>query len=86
VQTKLFSTWIDNINNKTGKALLKELFDGFSPFEYPKPVDLIKRIVKMGNAMDGIVLDFFSGSATTAHAVMEMNAEDGDHRTFIMVQ
>lgn len=86
IQTKLFSTWIDNVNNKTGKALLKELFDGFSPFEYPKPVDLIKKIVKMGNAMDGIVLDFFSGSATTAHAVMEMNAEDNDHRKFIMVQ
>ena len=86
IQTKLFSTWIDNVNNKTGKALLKELFDGFSPFEYPKPVDLIKKIVKMGNAMDGIVLDFFSGSATTAHAVMEMNAEDNDHRKYIMVQ
>ena len=86
IQTKLFSTWIDNVNNKTGKALLKELFDGFSPFEYPKPVDLIKKIVKMGNAMDGIVLDFFSGSATTAHAVMEMNAEDIDHRKYIMVQ
>ena len=85
-QTKLFSTWIDDVNNRTGKALLKELFDGFSPFEYPKPVDFIKKIIKMGNAMDGIVLDFFSGSATTAHAVMEMNVEDGDHRQFIMVQ
>ena len=84
--TKLFSTWLDNINNNTGKKLLKELFDGTSPFEYPKPLDLIKRIIKMGNALDCTVLDFFSGSATTAHAVMEMNAEDGDHRKFILVQ
>lgn len=84
--TKLFSSWIDNVNNKTGKALLKQLFGGISPFEYPKPLDLIKRIIKMGNAMDGIVLDFFSGSATTAHAVMEMNADDEDHRRFILVQ
>ncbi len=86
VATKLFNTWIDNVNAKSGKALLKELFDGESPFEYPKPLDLIKLLVKMGNAMDGIVLDFFSGSATTAHAVMQMNAEDGDHRRYIMIQ
>ncbi len=86
VSTKLFSSWIDNINNRTGKALLKKLFGGESPFEYPKPLDLIKRIIKMGNAMDGIILDFFSGSATTAHAIMEMNAEDNDHRRFILVQ
>lgn len=84
--TKLFSSWIDDVNPSTGKALLKNLFGGVSPFEYPKPLDLIKKIVKMGNAMDGIILDFFSGSATTAHAVMEMNAEDQDHRQFILVQ
>ena len=46
----------------------------------------MKLIIKMGNALDGIVLDFFSGSGTTAHAVMQMNAEDGDHRQFIMIQ
>ena len=84
--TKLFTTWIDDVNNNSGKKLLKTLFGGASPFDYPKPVELIKRIIKMGNAMDGYVVDFFSGSATTAHAVMEMNAEDGDHRKFIMVQ
>lgn len=86
IQTKLYNTWIDDVNNQTGKKLLKELFGGTSPFEYPKPLDLIKKILKMGNCVDGIVLDFFSGSATTAHAVMEMNAEDGDHRQFILVQ
>ena len=86
IQTKLFNTWIDNINPKSGKGLLKELFGGTSPFEYPKPLELVKLIIKMGNALDGIVLDFFSGSGTTAHAVMQMNAEDGDHRQFIMIQ
>lgn len=84
--SKLFSSWIDDINNKTGKSLLEKLFNGISPFEYPKPLDLMKRIIKMGNVTDGIVLDFFSGSATTAHAVMEMNAEDGAHRQYILVQ
>lgn len=84
--TKLFNTWIDSVNPKSGKALLKSLFGGESPFEYPKPLDLVKLIIKMGNAMDGIVLDFFSGSGTTAHAVMDMNAADGDHRRYIMVQ
>lgn len=84
--TKLFNTWIDDINNQTGKKLLKELFDGEAPFEYPKPLDLIKKIIKMSNAVDGIIVDFFSGSATTAHAVMQMNAEDLDHRKYILVQ
>lgn len=86
VPTKLFNTWIDNVDNQTGKNLLKALFDGEAPFEYPKPLDLIKKIIKMGNAVDGIIVDFFSGSATTAHAVMQMNAEDHDHRKYILVQ
>lgn len=84
--TKLFNTWIDDVNNQTGKKLLKELFDGEAPFEYPKPLDLIKKIIKMGNAVDGIIVDFFSGSATTAQAVMQMNADDHDHRKYILVQ
>lgn len=84
--TKLYTTWLDDINNNSGRKLLNELFDGTSPFEYPKPVDLIKRLLKIGNATDGYVVDFFSGSATTAHAVMELNAEDGGNRTFIAIQ
>lgn len=84
--TKLFNTWIDDVNNQTGKRLLKELFLGETPFDYPKPLDLVKKIIKMSNAVDGIVVDFFSGSATTAHAVMQMNAEDHDHRKYILVQ
>ena len=55
-------------------------------FDYPKPLRLLKRIVQIASTPNSIVLDFFSGSATTAHAVMQLNAEDGGKRTFIMVQ
>ena len=65
---------------------LKDLFDGKAYFDYPKPVALIKRTLQLYSSKDSIVLDFFSGSATTAHAVMQLNAEDGGHRKFIMVQ
>ena len=65
---------------------LKELFDGKSFFDYPKPIELIKRCLQLYSTNDCIVMDFFSGSATTAHAVMELNAEDDGRRKFIMVQ
>lgn len=65
---------------------LKELFDGKDLFDYPKSVNLIKRCVTLYTSKDSLVLDFFSGSATTAHAVMQLNAEDGGNRRFIMVQ
>ena len=65
---------------------LKKLFDGKSYFDYPKSVDLIKRCLQLYTDKDSIILDFFSGSATTAHAVMQLNAEDGGNRKFIMVQ
>lgn len=55
-------------------------------FDYTKPVKLITRLLQIGSNPEDIVLDFFSGSATTAHAVMQLNAEDGGHRKFIMVQ
>ena len=55
-------------------------------FDYPKSVDLLKRIVELGAPAEGIILDFFSGSATTAHAVMQLNAEDGGNRKHIQVQ
>ena len=54
--------------------------------DFPKPIRLVKRIVHIASKKDSIILDFFSGSATTAHAVMKLNAEDGGHRKFIMVQ
>ena len=55
-------------------------------FQYPKPKELLNYIVKIGTSNDDIILDFFSGSATTAHAVMQLNSEDGGNRKFIMVQ
>ncbi len=65
---------------------LKKLFDGKAYFDYPKSVDLLKRCLQLYTTSDCVVLDFFSGSATTAHAVMQLNAEDGGKRKFIMVQ
>ncbi len=65
---------------------LKALFDGHDYFDYPKSVELIKRCIQLYSNEDTIILDFFSGSATTAHAVMQLNAEDGGMRKFIMVQ
>ena len=86
LNTKLYTTIIDDISNNTGASLIKMLFDD-KIFDYPKPVDLLLRIIKMANAKnDDIILDFFSGSATTANAVMQLNAEDGGNRKFIMVQ
>lgn len=65
---------------------MAQLFDGKKYFDYPKPVDLIKRCVSLYSDRNSLILDFFSGSATTAHAVMQLNAEDGGRRKFIMVQ
>ena len=65
---------------------LKDLFDGKAFFDYPKSVDLIKRCLQLYSNEDCVILDFFSGSATTAHAVMQLNAEDSGNRKFIMVQ
>ena len=64
---------------------LKTLMNG-NFFDYPKPIRLLHRLIYLGTKKDDIILDFFSGSATTAHAVMQLNAEDGGHRKFIMVQ
>ena len=65
---------------------LKKLFGNHDYFDYPKPVELIKRCVTLYTSKESFILDFFSGSATTAHAVMQLNAEDGGNRKFIMVQ
>ena len=69
---------------ESGKRLA-ELF-GVSVFDYPKPTELLKYLLRFKDDSDSIILDFFSGSATTAHAVMQLNAEDGGHRRFICVQ
>ena len=81
------STWWDDVETTTnGTQLVKKLFDGLSLFSNPKPVGFVKRLMQLCGCRDSIVLDFFSGSATTAHAVMQLNAEDGGNRKFIMVQ
>ena len=75
---------ITNISN--GDTEVQKLFDGKKYFDYPKSVDLLRILLGAIQAQDSIILDFFSGSATTAHAVMQLNAEDGGHRKFICVQ
>lgn len=67
-------------------ALIKSLFDGKQIFDTPKPYELIMAMLQIASNKDSVILDFFSGSSTTAHAVMQKNAEDGGHRKFIMVQ
>ena len=73
-------------HSQDATKLLKELFDNKAYFDYPKPIQLIKQMLTLYTDKDSIILDFFSGSATTAHAVMQLNAEDGGNRKFIMVQ
>lgn len=68
------------------KKGLKKLFDGSAPFDTPKPVRLLDRILTIASDKDSIVLDFFSGSATTAEAVVRKNTEDGGNRRFVLVQ
>lgn len=66
---------------------MTELFGIKNIFSNPKPIELIEAMLKILNSQNNdICLDFFSGSATTAHAVMQLNAEDGGNRKFIMVQ
>ncbi len=69
-----------------GTQCVQDLFDGIRVFENVKPVDVITYLVNMLSSTGDTILDFFSGSATTAHAVMQLNAEDVGHRKFIMVQ
>jgi adenine-specific DNA-methyltransferase len=72
--------------NETAKNLLKELFDGRSVFDTPKPTDLVKRVLELSSNQDSIVMDFFAGAAVTAEATFALNAEDGGTRRFILVQ
>lgn len=71
--------------NERGTEAIKDLLDK-AYFNYPKSVYTIKRVLELASSKNSLILDFFSGSATTAHAVMQLNAEDGGKRKFIMVQ
>ncbi len=88
VSTIVNHTLPSNIgSNKVGGMIVRNLFDMNSDvFDNPKPVELLKYLLFIGTNKNSITLDFFSGSATTAHAVMQLNAEDGGNRKFIMVQ
>lgn len=73
-------------HNQTATREVKQLFNDKKYFDFPKPVTYIMQMLRISTQSDSIILDFFSGSATTAHAVMQLNAEDGGNRKFIMVQ
>ncbi|MDR1941335.1 MAG: site-specific DNA-methyltransferase [Endomicrobium sp.] len=80
------SIWDDKeFVNERGTEALKELF-GESSFPYPKSVFTIKRVLELATSKTSTILDFFAGSGTTGHAVMELNAEDGGNRKFILCQ
>lgn len=81
---KMFSM-VEDIYTQHGTNEMISILGNAKIFSYPKPSALIKRFLQLGADSD-IILDFFSGSASTAHAVMQLNAEDGGHRKFIMVQ
>ena len=87
LEGQLANTWLDALaSNQEATREIKDLFDDKVLFDTPKPVGLLKFCVQLGSDPDSLILDFFSGSATTAHAVMQLNAEDGGKRKFIMVQ
>lgn len=78
--------WADLEGNKKAAREVRDLFDGKKVFDFPKPVDLLLRIIQISCEKDSIILDFFGGSSTTAHAVMQKDSEDGGNRKYILVQ
>jgi adenine specific DNA methylase Mod len=78
--------WTDVEGNKKATRELRDLFDSIKVFDFPKPIDLIRKIIQIGCGDDGLVVDFFSGSATTADAIMHLNAADSNSRNYILVQ
>ena len=73
-------------DNRASTKMLSDFFEGKKVFDNPKPLSVISSLIEYVDCKDSIILDFFSGSATTAHAVMKLNARDGGNRRFIMVQ
>ena len=81
------SLWDEKeLNYQIGRQEVKSLFNGVDLFDFPKPTALVKKQISMFGDEEFIVLDFFAGSGTTAHAVMDLNKEDGGNRKFILVQ
>ena len=83
---RAYSNLILSPINQQGNSDIKEIFNNQVPFSNPKPISLIKYLINTIKTYDSIILDFFSGSATTAQAVMQLNAADKGRRKFIMVQ
>lgn len=83
-ENTLLKDIITNISN--GDSEVQKLFDGKKYFDYPKSVDLLRIFIGAIKDKDAVIMDFFSGSGTTAHAVIQQNAIDGGNRKFIMVQ
>jgi adenine-specific DNA-methyltransferase len=82
-----FSTWMSEVGlNTEGTRIANSLFGNTTVFNYAKPLSLVKNLIHQVAFGSDIILDFFAGSSTTAHAVMQLNAEDGGKRRFIMVQ
>ncbi|HPP11083.1 MAG TPA: site-specific DNA-methyltransferase, partial [Defluviitoga tunisiensis] len=84
-RTNPYDTLILAYPNELGTSEIENLF-GKRLFEYPKPSELIKHLLKIGSEKDSLILDFFAGSGTTAHAVMKLNKEDGGKRIFILIE
>lgn len=78
------SWWAELESNQEGAAMLKEIMSGKDVFSNPKPIGLLKFILTLGSLKDSYVLDFFAGSGSTLHAVMQLNAGDGGKRTCIL--
>lgn len=78
--------WNDLEGNKKAARDIRELFDGRKVFDFPKPIELIDRILTIASDTDAIILDFFGGSSTTAHSILKRNSEDGGSRQFILIQ
>lgn len=85
-QGVLANTWLESLSsNQEASREIKDIFEDLV-FDTPKPVGLLKYCLQLSSQKNSLILDFFSGSATTAHAVIQLNAEDGGQRKFIMVQ
>ena len=84
-QFMAFPTIIDDVHTSHGTEEVREIF-GFQAFDFPKPVELLRRFVEQLSSDDDIVMDIFAGSCSTAHAVMEQNRRDGGHRRYVCVQ
>ena len=78
--------WVKVEGNKKATRDVRDLFDGIKVFDFPKPIGFISKILEISTAKNDLVLDFFAGSGTTGHAIMQLNGEDGGNRKFILCQ